>query len=90
MKAVGGTDPQTVVVDEAAGQCIALLPAALNPWAFAAGFVLFRLFDIVKPWPIRLAERRIPGALGVMVDDVLAGLYAAALIGLYRLFGDLG
>jgi phosphatidylglycerophosphatase A len=48
-------------------------------WA-VAGFVLFRLFDILKPWPIHWIDRRVGGGLGIMADDVLAGLYAAAML----------
>lgn len=78
MAVTGEHDPGPIVVDEVAGQWIALLPAALTPVDFVAGFVLFRLFDILKPWPISWADRRLPGAFGVMADDVLAGAFAAA------------
>lgn len=78
-KALGGKDPREVVVDEVAGQFIALLPAALAPLPFAVGFLLFRLFDIVKPWPIRRLEN-LPGGLGIMADDLLAGIYAALVL----------
>lgn len=74
-------DPGQVVIDEVAGQWIALLPATLDPILFAVGFVLFRFFDILKPWPISWLERRYSGAFGVMIDDVLAGIFAA--IGVY-------
>lgn len=70
-------DPGSVVVDEVAGQWIALLPATLSPMAFLVGFALFRFFDILKPWPISWSERRFGGAFGVMIDDVLAGAFAA-------------
>lgn len=83
LRASGIKDPSFVVVDEVAGQWIALLPAGLDPILFAAGFVLFRLFDIWKPWPVGWADRELPGAFGVMVDDLLAGAYAAA--GVYGL-----
>ncbi|MCB2101333.1 MAG: phosphatidylglycerophosphatase A [Rhodobacterales bacterium] len=73
-------DPGSVVVDEVAGQWIALLPAALEPLHVAAGFVLFRLFDIGKPWPVSWADRRVKGAWGIMLDDLLAGAYAAAVL----------
>jgi len=73
-------DPGWVVVDEIAGQWIALLAAIrAGPLALIAGFVFFRLFDILKPGPIRWAER-LPGAAGVMADDVLAGAAAALLL----------
>jgi phosphatidylglycerophosphatase A len=68
-------DDGRITVDEIAGQllALALLPAG---WGMAlAAFLLFRLFDIWKPWPARLAER-LPGGLGVVADDLMAGLYA--------------
>lgn len=73
-------DPGWVVIDEIAGQWIALLaasPPAIP--ALIAGFLFFRAFDILKPGPIRWAERA-PGGFGVMADDVLAGLLAAVLL----------
>jgi phosphatidylglycerophosphatase A len=73
-------DPGWVVIDEVAGQWIALLALPRPSLAgFAAAFVFFRLLDITKPGPIGWAERA-PGAVGVMADDVLAGLVAAALV----------
>jgi phosphatidylglycerophosphatase A len=53
-----------------------LLPAPLSPLSFAAAFLLFRIFDIWKPWPIGLADRRVHGGLGIMLDDLLAAVYA--------------
>jgi phosphatidylglycerophosphatase A len=75
-----GDDPGWVVIDEVAGQWIALLALA-HPSALGAlaAFAAFRLFDIVKPGPVGWAER-LPGALGVMADDVLAGVLAAAVV----------
>jgi len=80
----GTADPDEVVIDEVAGQWLTLLPAAtLVWWHWAAGFALFRLFDIVKPWPVGWADRRVKGGLGVMLDDVIAALYAGlALYGI--------
>ena len=77
----GIKDPQKVVVDEVSGQLIALVPAALSPALVPviAAFALFRLFDIFKPYPIRKLES-LPGGLGVMADDALAGVYAGALV----------
>ena len=75
-------DPGPVVIDEVAGQWLALLPiAAMLTWqgVFAA-FVLFRIFDIFKPWPISWVDREVPGGLGVILDDVLAGIAAAACL----------
>ena len=77
-------DPGWVVIDEFCGQWIAMLvlPAA-SPAGLAAAFVLFRVFDIVKPGPIRTAER-LGGAQGVMADDVVAGAIAALLLWMAR------
>jgi phosphatidylglycerophosphatase A len=77
-------DPGWVVIDEFAGQWIAMLPlAAVTPAGLLAAFVLFRAFDIVKPGPIRTAER-LGGAQGVMADDVVAGAAAALLLWMAR------
>jgi phosphatidylglycerophosphatase A len=73
---VRGDDPQVVVIDEVAGMGVSLLLAPASPWSLLAGFVLFRLFDIAKPWPVSWADRRVGGGLGVMLDDILAGAYA--------------
>jgi len=77
---VGVNDHRALVWDEFVGQWIALCAAPVGwPW-MVAGFALFRFFDIWKPWPIRIADRRVHGGLGVMLDDVLAGIYALALL----------
>jgi len=73
-------DPGPVVIDEVVGQWIVLLAAPLDPGAYAVGFILFRIFDVLKPWPISWADRAIDGAFGVMVDDVLAGLAGLAVL----------
>jgi phosphatidylglycerophosphatase A len=57
-----------------------LLATSLDGRWYAAAFLLFRLFDILKPWPIRLIERRVAGGLGIMLDDVMAAIYALALL----------
>jgi phosphatidylglycerophosphatase A len=77
-------DPSECVIDEVAGQWFALVPIPLMAHAdhwrpYLAAFLLFRLFDIFKPWPISAGER-LPGGLGVMMDDVLAGIAAAILV----------
>jgi len=85
-EATGTHDSGRIVIDEVAGQWLTLLPAPLDPAAYAAGFVLFRFTDIVKPWPARWIDRRMGGGAGIVLDDVVAGVYAAialALIGLY-------
>jgi len=69
-------DPSCVVIDEIAGYFITM---TLVPWSWAnawMGFLFFRLFDIVKPFPIRRIDRTVPGGCGIVLDDVLAGVYA--------------
>jgi phosphatidylglycerophosphatase A len=82
-KLLGRKDPGVVVVDEVAGQLVALLfvPANSAWWVIIAGFIAFRLFDIWKPYPIRRLES-LESGLGIMADDVLAGIYAAILLSL--------
>ena len=74
-------DPPEVVIDEVAGQWLALLIAPRTFAAYVAAFLLFRLFDIWKPWPVRAAER-LPSAVGVMADDLVAGACAGLVLGL--------
>ena len=82
-KQMGAKDPPSVVIDEAAGMMIGLatLPATWS--AYLAGFLLFRILDIFKPWPIRRLER-LPGGVGIMADDLLAGLITNLLLRLAR------
>ena len=75
----GVTDPRQVVVDEIAGQLIALTFLPLGAGVLAAAFVLFRIFDILKPWPANRLES-LPGGSGIMADDLMAGLYANLLL----------
>jgi phosphatidylglycerophosphatase A len=79
-KASGVRDPAAVVVDEVAGQWLVVLAAPFDPAAWAAGFVLFRLFDIWKPWPVRWADRQVKGGFGIMLDDILAAGYAVVVL----------
>jgi phosphatidylglycerophosphatase A len=79
----GRRDPGVVVIDEVAGQMVALLFASPEPATLVCGFILFRIFDIWKPQPVRRAER-IPGASGIMLDDLLAGVYANLILHLLR------
>jgi phosphatidylglycerophosphatase A len=88
-RASGLKDPQFVVIDETAGQLIALIGAPLAWKSFLAGFILFRAFDIVKPPPVRQLER-LPEGTGIVVDDVAAGLYGLAVMQLLLHFGLLG
>jgi phosphatidylglycerophosphatase A len=79
-RSLGQDDPGSVVIDEVAGQWLALLPVALQLEYYPLAFIAFRFFDIVKPWPVNWLDQRLKGALGIMADDMMAGLYAAALI----------
>lgn len=90
LRALRIADPGCVVWDEFVGQWIALAPLLVLPHAgwvwMLCGFILFRIFDIAKPWPVSWADRRVGGGLGVMLDDALAGTYAAlALIALQQI-----
>ncbi|HAT08468.1 MAG TPA: phosphatidylglycerophosphatase A [Rhodobiaceae bacterium] len=81
------TDPSPIVIDEVAGLWLTLTLAPLTPLGIALAFVLFRLFDIAKPWPVRWADRNIGGPTGIMLDDVLAGIWAALVLLAAREFG---
>jgi phosphatidylglycerophosphatase A len=80
---IGVHDHGGIVWDEIAGMYLTLFVAPVTLWGFALAFVLFRVMDIVKPWPIRDLDHRIHGGLGIMLDDLLAALYAASLLALY-------
>jgi len=77
---MGQKDPGEIVVDEVVGMWIAVALVTPNVSLYVIGFVLFRGFDIFKPWPVNWADRQLPGALGVMVDDVLAGIYSLLIL----------
>lgn len=89
----GVSDPGPVVVDEVAGQWLTYLVAL--PWALrdgrvlatvAAGFLAFRLFDVAKPWPVRRLER-LPGGVGIVADDLAAGVLAGAAVAIAYALG---
>ncbi|MEX1826105.1 phosphatidylglycerophosphatase A [Luteibacter sp. CQ10] len=78
---IGVDDHRSLVWDEFVGQWVALLPALWAPWwAVIPGFALFRLFDVAKPPPIGWLDRRVKGGLGVMLDDLIAGIFAAVVL----------
>jgi phosphatidylglycerophosphatase A len=78
--ALGTHDHQAIVLDEVVGFLVTMV-ASPGGWQWiCAGFVLFRVFDILKPWPIRQLEKRFGGGLGIMLDDILAALYAMLLL----------
>jgi phosphatidylglycerophosphatase A len=72
---VGRKDPGIVVVDEVVGQWATFLFLPFAPWTAGLGFLLFRIMDVFKPWPARDFES-LPGGLGIMADDLMAGVYA--------------
>jgi phosphatidylglycerophosphatase A len=91
-KMIGVHDAGEIVIDEVVGQWMCLLPLPLAgsvsdlPWLLTA-FVVFRFFDILKPWPIRWIDRRVSGGFGIMLDDVLAGAFGyIVLIGARLIF----
>jgi phosphatidylglycerophosphatase A len=75
-KALGVHDHGGIVWDEFVGLWIALFMVPMNIYWIALGFALFRLFDIWKPWPIRVLDAKVHGGFGIMIDDVVAGVYA--------------
>ena len=86
-KALGVHDHSGIVWDEIIGYWITMIAVPAVTWQWIlAGFVLFRFFDIVKPWPVKIADKRVPGGFGIMFDDLLAGLYALACIQIFWLF----
>jgi phosphatidylglycerophosphatase A len=82
----GMKDPQFVVIDEVAGQLVALIAVPLAWKSFLAGFILFRVFDILKPPPVRQLEA-LPEGTGIVLDDIAAGLYALFVVHLFLHFG---
>jgi phosphatidylglycerophosphatase A len=81
-------DDQRIVIDEIIGLQITMLPVAINGLNLCAGFVLFRIFDILKPFPVRNLQE-LPGGWGIVADDVAAGIYAGAVMWLLMFFGML-
>lgn len=84
---LGVHDHPAIVWDEFVGYwltmwVVPLMGAELSLWLVIWGFILFRLFDIVKPWPIRWLDKHIHGGLGIMLDDILAGIFAGVCLGL--------
>ena len=69
-------DPGCIVVDEIAGMVVTLIGLPFNLITVAAGFILFRILDILKPFPIRVLDKRLSGGLGIVADDVVAGIFA--------------
>jgi phosphatidylglycerophosphatase A len=85
-KIVDRADPGLVVVDEIVGQLLALLAAPHHPVAALLAFLTFRVFDILKPFPANWLDRHIHGGLGIMLDDVVAGLYSLLVLQLIWIY----
>lgn len=88
--ATGKKDPQEVVADEFAGQALVFLFISLispsSIWVYTiGGFLLFRFFDILKPWPTRKLEK-LPNGWGILADDLMAGIYAGIVVLIYSIF----
>lgn len=88
-KKLGAKDPSSIVWDEFVGLWIALAGFPVSLFWLVSGFVVFRFFDILKPWPISVLDKKVPGGLGIMLDDILAGVMtwlvlrlAASVLGL--------
>lgn len=77
---LGASDPGCIVIDEIAGILVTFWAVPMNPAVAVAGFVIFRFFDILKPFPIRWVEARFSGGLGIVLDDVLAGVFANVVL----------
>lgn len=77
---LGVHDHPAIVWDEFVGIWIVFLAVPLTWGTLIVGFVLFRFFDIVKPWPIRWLDRRVKGGFGIMIDDIIAGLFALIIM----------
>ena len=79
-RATGVGDASQIVLDEVVGQWVTLIAAPKSVVVVALGFLLFRFFDITKPWPVSWADRQLRGGLGVVMDDLFAGVLAAAVL----------
>jgi phosphatidylglycerophosphatase A len=79
-KRLGAHDHPGIVWDEITGFAVTMLTVPGTFYWVVAGFALFRLFDISKPWPIREADHSLSGGLGIMLDDVIAGIFASAIL----------
>lgn len=77
---LGVDDHGGIVIDEVAGFAITMWALPTDGWLLLAGFLLFRFLDIVKPWPVRVFDQHVLGGLGVMADDIVAGLLACGLL----------
>ena len=79
-KILDNRDPGIVVIDEIVGMLITMIAVPLNPLTMLLGFFLFRAFDIVKPFPVNIFDQRFHGGVGIMLDDVVAGIYSLIIL----------
>ncbi|RMH59698.1 MAG: phosphatidylglycerophosphatase A [Candidatus Hydrogenedentota bacterium] len=86
---VGEEDPSIIVIDEAVGMILSVIGSGVQWEVLLAGFLLFRFFDVLKPFPCRRLER-LPGGWGIMADDVMAGIYSRIVLGVLLSAGYLG
>ena len=83
---LGVKDPGMIVIDEVAGQSLTLVFAGINLYLYLIGFALFRVLDILKPWPVSWADQKVPGGLGIMLDDLIAGFIGMILVFLLKVY----
>ena len=79
-KILDNRDPGAVVIDEIVGMLVTMIAVPATALNMALGFILFRIFDIVKPFPVNLFDKRFHGGLGIMLDDVVAGIYSLLIM----------
>ncbi len=85
-KLIKEKDPGCIVIDEIAGMMVTLLGLPLDPFTVVAGFLIFRILDIFKPFPARMLERTIPGGAGVVLDDIAAGIWGNLILRIVTIF----
>ncbi len=86
VRETGKQDPGEIVIDEVAAVCMLLAFMAPNWQCYLTAFIIFRIFDIIKPWPVCVADKQLKGGFGVMFDDVLAALYPVAIFAILAHF----
>jgi phosphatidylglycerophosphatase A len=89
-KGFHNTDPGNIVIDEIAGMAVTFIGVPFNLASVVLGFLCFRVLDIVKPFPIRRLERSLSGGVGIVLDDVMAGIYSNLFVRLVLYIFDIG
>jgi len=82
-KILDNRDPGVVVIDEIVGIMITMIAVPATPLTMALGFILFRIFDVLKPFPVNFFDQKFHGGLGIMLDDVMAGIYSLIILQLF-------